>query len=65
MSDVIVKVHLETPRVPNFLRVCEHEATVSVADVPDEALREIGESWTRKLIENAARMRNAPGTGQG
>lgn len=55
----LMTLFLETPRVPNFLRTTgEDYRTVSIAEVPDECLREIGEAWTKRLLERAATLRS-------
>lgn len=42
------EIELKTPSVPNFIL---HEGgTVSIADLSDEALREISEAWTESLL---------------
>ena len=53
----LATVKVKTPRVPNFLMFKDIEGKISIADVPDEQLLEIGAAWTDKLLENAAQLR--------
>lgn len=58
-----VMVDVEIPTPPNFLRLSDFEdesATIDVADITDEALREIAAKWTEALLENAASRRAKP-----
>lgn len=47
-----VKLIVETPRVPNFLRTADGEA-VPICAVSDAGLRELAAHWTRDLLARA------------
>lgn len=54
----IAKIEVETPQVPNFLRFKgSHQDSISIAYVPEDQLREIGQAWTEKLVQHAAKLR--------
>lgn len=57
MTEVVFKV--ATPKVPNFLRFDDEkiDGTISIADVPNEQLRQIGQAWTDNLIKRADEIR--------
>lgn len=50
-----VVAEVQIPTVPNFL--IYDGGKLSVADVPKEDLKKIGEVWTESLIENAETIR--------
>lgn len=59
-----VLLQVETPRVPNFVRLMlskgqPSEHLVDVAELDDETLRRIGEQWTEALLRVAANRRRA------
>lgn len=51
-------VPVKMPTVPNFLRFKDIDGAISIADVPDQQLQEIGERWTKALLEKARELRN-------
>ena len=54
-----IEVDVEIPMTPNFIQVAKNPyQVVPVQDFTDEELQEIGEEWTRKLIEKANTRRN-------
>lgn len=55
---VIVKAEIEIPNRPNFLRMSSGQ-TISIADIKDEGLKEIGERWTEELLNRAAQIRES------
>ena len=56
MKMITVKAQVEVPRVPNFL-VTNPNHKISIADVPDDELRYVGEAWTENLLARAADIR--------
>lgn len=54
---VTVKATIAIPRVPNFLMMGEDQK-ISIADITDEGLRDIGGQWTLNLIERANQIRH-------
>ena len=54
-----VTLSVKTPRVPNFILMKVNGANVSfpIADCTDAQLEQIGQSWTKKLIELASKRR--------
>ena len=56
MKTITVRACVNVPRVPNYLRI-DDDHKLSIADVPDDELRNIGEAWTEALIERAAEIR--------
>ena len=61
----IPTVKVATPRVPNYLMFEDNviiglkNAKISVADIPDDQLREIGRAWGEKLVERASEIRRS------
>lgn len=53
---VTVKATVAIPQVPNFL-LRGDDPKMSIADIDDEGLREIGRQWTENLIERAHQIR--------
>lgn len=53
---VTVKATVQIPQVPNFL-LRGDDPKMSIADVTDEGLQEIGHQWTRNLIARAQELR--------
>lgn len=51
-----VKVSIEIPRVPNFLRRTDG-TMMELRDVEDAGLLAIAEQWGKNLIERAAQQR--------
>lgn len=48
-----VKVKIAIPKVPNFISIesnTEKKGMVSIAELDDETLREVGAKWTAQLI---------------
>lgn len=52
MARIQVTFNAIVPRVPNFLLNASGEK-IPISAVTDEALKAIGEEWTRNLIERA------------
>lgn len=53
-----IEMELDIPNLPNFLKVLNTDGgCVDVADVPEEALRALGEEWTESLVLHAAERR--------
>lgn len=56
---VTVKASVKLPNLPNFLIISETPegasapGTIDVADITDEALRQLGKEWTEALVEHA------------
>lgn len=48
----LLKVEIEVPMVPNFLRYGERK-TLPVSAFTEAELREIGKLWTEALVKNA------------
>ena len=46
---------VETPKVPNFLRL-EDGQTVPICAITDDGLRALAEQWTKDLLARAAEM---------
>lgn len=61
-TKLTVSADVEVPRVPNFLRFANAEGTISIADITDESLRELGAEWTEALIAHATELRKKPRT---
>ena len=59
INTVGVVISVETPRIPNFIRLKATGADVMIpiADCTDAQLEQIGQSWTKKLIELASKRR--------
>ncbi len=55
----VAQIKVETPRVPNFLKFKEISGKISIAQLTEPDLRDIGEAWTEKLIQRAAEIRKA------
>jgi hypothetical protein len=65
MKTIQVKLTIDVPKVPNFLRTSDGQS-VPLCAVTDDGLREIAEQWTRDLLarshqqsENQKRGRDA------
>jgi hypothetical protein len=65
MKTITVKMTIEVPKVPNFLRTSDGQS-VPVNSVTDDGLREIAAQWTLDLLarskeqtENQNRRRDA------
>ena len=54
-----LNLRVETPRIPNFIRLKADgvDVMIPVADCTDTQLEQIGQSWTKKLIELASKRR--------
>lgn len=53
-------LEIETPGVPNYLRLVGQKFQKELVDITsftDEELCEIGKDWTEKLIKNAQKRR--------
>jgi hypothetical protein len=46
-----IEVHI--PLVPNFIMMGEQRHPTSISKFTEDELKEVGEEWTRKLIERA------------
>lgn len=60
MVEVKVKARVRLPQLPNFLLFAGDESKdmkLDVADASDESLQQIGEQWTKALIEHARSRR--------
>lgn len=57
--EITTKVKLRVPKVPNFIMCEVGDGKVSVADLTDEQLSQIGEAWTARLMERAAEVRQS------
>ena len=64
MKTITVQATVNVPRVPHFLIIDEHHK-LSIADVPDDELRNIGQAWIEALIERAAELRRTVQEGEG
>lgn len=56
MTTVQIKAKMLTPLTPNFIRL-SNGSSVSIADLSEKCLKQIGKDWTIKLIENANKKR--------
>lgn len=58
-AKITVKTELEIqlPSLPNFLRASNKDATISIEELSDDQLIELGEKWTGELIRKASRRR--------
>ena len=54
-----VKMNIKVPKVPTFIMYEEGDGKVSVGDLSDEQLRQIGEAWTDDLLTRAGEVRMA------
>lgn len=52
-----IKVETVTPKIPDELRIKGTSMKFSIADFSDAELKEVGESWTRELVERARELR--------
>jgi len=50
-----VKIDVKIPLVPVFLRY--PDGCISIADITDEGLKEIGKAWTEELLKKANERR--------
>lgn len=58
-----IEVEIQTPKVPNFIRIGGGEGQmIPVGDLPDATLRKVAEEWADDLIKNAERQRNTAPT---
>lgn len=57
---IVTRCDVEIPRVPNFLLYGTNDK-ISIADVSDKSLREIGRQWTQRLLKRAEAIRAARG----
>ena len=55
--DLFIKVAIDPPKVPNFVRFKGSNKTVSVGDLSDDQLRKLGQDWTAGLLARAAEIR--------
>jgi hypothetical protein len=44
-------IEIKIPSIPNFIRVGKNNEVYPIKDFTETELREIGEEWTRQLIE--------------
>ena len=56
MQILTIKAQVETPRVPNFLRMTDGQM-IPISAITDEGLRELGAAWIGELLANARRQR--------
>jgi hypothetical protein len=56
MKTITVRASVDVPKVPNYL-IIDSDHKLSIADVPDDELKYIGQAWTEALIERAAEIR--------
>jgi hypothetical protein len=47
------------PTLPNFVRTPKRDVAVSICDLSDAQLRQLGDSWTKALIEKAQSKRRS------
>lgn len=59
MVELEVKARVRVPKVPNFILYEQSDGKISVGDLTDEQLAEIGELWTQDLLKRAAEVRAA------
>lgn len=55
-----MRTEIETPTIPNFVRVRvgkQETVTIPISELAEEQIREIGERWTNDLITSAKRKR--------
>ena len=60
-----IKVEIESPRVPNYLRIknSHKNATVSIGELTNEELKAVGKQYIDCLIKRAEEIRkNKEGT---
>lgn len=57
---VTITDQVDTPRVPNYLRLALSDTMRLVGDFTDDQLIQVGEAWTQALLENARRQRATP-----
>lgn len=53
---ISVTISIELPQVPNYLRTGDGKP-VPLSAATEEALRELGESWTEALVMRARQQR--------
>lgn len=58
MAKYRVTMEVETPMVPNFLRLSDGQS-VPLCAVTEDGLREIGKAWTEELIRRAQEQAEA------
>lgn len=59
MKTIKVKLSVECPKVPNYLRTSDGQ-TVPICAVEDDGLREIGKQWTDDLIARSKEQSKNP-----
>jgi len=52
-----IKLDVEIPKAPNFLRVSGIKAAIPVGKFSDDELKEIARLWTEELLGKAAHCR--------
>lgn len=59
ISKIHVSLDVQTPMVPNFIRIIVGKETVQVPieDLTDEQLVQVADSWKTKLINHACQRR--------
>ena len=58
-TKITVKTELEIvlPLLPNFVRTANKDILMPLSQLTDEQIRELGDCWTKKLIEKAGSKR--------
>lgn len=57
MKKIDVKIEVEIPKTPNFIKAKGVILPLPIEDFDDESLRKIGEEWTNNMIEKAKKKR--------
>lgn len=50
---VVITRGIEIPSVPNYIRIEDSQETIDIAELSNEELSSLGQSWTELLIEKA------------
>jgi hypothetical protein len=64
MKTINVKLTVDVPTVPNYLRTSDGQS-VPLCAITDDGLREIAEQWTRDLLARSKEQSKNPALNRG
>jgi hypothetical protein len=64
MKTINVKLTVDVPMVPNYLRTSDGQS-VPLCAVTDDGLREIAKQWTRDLLDRSKEQSKNPALNRG
>ena len=53
-----ISIIIETPRVPNFIRLADKKGSIDIAELTTEQIKEIGKEWTKSLQKESDKRKS-------